>query len=444
MYLLTTCTIFGPYGARIGDVLSAAAAIFFPVGLVLTSEPVRGLGRLRRMLDVATVSGAVFVMAWQFVLAPGMAALGVTASVVMPIVVMVPLALGVSVALVTAASAPTRSATALHLLALAALIQAITAMLALYNNMTNVVWYAHGVGGGYVFGALIVAIASRHDMPRSTANDARQLVRSVWALLPYLPVVLAVAAVATAQMRLRRLAPILVWLMLCIFCLVLLRQLTTLLTLGSMAIALQEQKAVMEYQAHHDMLTGLPNRAAFYDRRVWAMRDAHRVVVMLLDLDGFKQVNDSLGHAAGDQVLKVVAGRLIAALRPTDVTCRLGGDEFSVLMTDVLDHTVLSVVQRLLDTIGEPIFINGTSVAVGASIGITSSWTWETTTVDELLRRADAAMYAAKGNGKGRMHIDFPIRQPGDTCPLLFLSGSEAYAFESFRTYKKSFSSCAE
>ncbi|GIF19249.1 hypothetical protein Ate02nite_19790 [Paractinoplanes tereljensis] len=223
----------------------------------------------------------------------------------------------------------------------------------------------------------------------------------MWAALPYVPVLLAVVAVAMVQVRTGRVGAVLVWLMLATFCLVLLRQLTTLLIVGGMAVVLQEQKVRLGYQAHHDALTGLPNRAAFQDRGGRALRDADSVALLLLDLDGFKPVNDSLGHAAGDEVLVSIAGRLSAALRPGDVACRLGGDEFAVLVTDVSDDEVLDLARRVLSDISGPMTIHGTPVAVGVSIGVTSSRRGTTDSLDLLLREADEAMYDAKARGKG-------------------------------------------
>jgi diguanylate cyclase (GGDEF)-like protein len=165
------------------------------------------------------------------------------------------------------------------------------------------------------------------------------------------------------------------------------------------------------HQAFHDSLTGLPNRALFLDRLELAHARAHRsgspIAVLFMDLDSFKNVNDSLGHAAGDELLVLVAGRLRRWLRPSDTAARFGGDEFAILLED-LDTTGAAelVAQRVLDSLREPFAIQGQEVLVGASIGIASS---AHPGSDDLLRNADLAMYRAKGLGKGR----FQMFEPG-------------------------------
>jgi diguanylate cyclase (GGDEF)-like protein len=223
----------------------------------------------------------------------------------------------------------------------------------------------------------------------------------MWGVLPYVPVLLAVGAIAMVQVRTGRVGAVLVWLMLGTFCLVLLRQLATLLMVGGMAVVLQKQQVLLTYQAQHDALTGLPNRAAFQDRGAEAVRDTARVALLMLDLDGFKPVNDTLGHAAGDEVLVTVARRLAGALRPGDFACRLGGDEFAVLLTDVSDDDVMGLARRVLSAVSEPMTIHGIPAAVGASIGVTSSRPGTARTLDVLVRQADDAMYDAKAGGKG-------------------------------------------
>jgi diguanylate cyclase (GGDEF)-like protein len=165
------------------------------------------------------------------------------------------------------------------------------------------------------------------------------------------------------------------------------------------------------HQAFHDSLTGLPNRALFLDRlelaHARAKRSGRPIAVLFMDLDSFKNVNDSLGHAAGDELLVLVAGRLRRWLRPSDTAARFGGDEFAVLLEDLdTSNGAQIVAQRILDSLREPFAIQGQEILVGGSIGIASS---AHPGGDDLLRGADLAMYRAKGLGKGR----FQMFEPG-------------------------------
>jgi diguanylate cyclase (GGDEF)-like protein len=159
-----------------------------------------------------------------------------------------------------------------------------------------------------------------------------------------------------------------------------------------------------EEQALKDSLTGLPNRRLFQDRVTHALtrqRNPANMAVLFIDLDGFKDVNDSLGHAAGDQVLTVVAARIRSILRPGDTPARLGGDEFAVLVEEIGSADgAAKVAQRLLDALSIPVDVRGHEMSVGASIGIALAEPGIST--DELLRNADVAMYTAKQAGRGR------------------------------------------
>jgi diguanylate cyclase (GGDEF)-like protein len=165
--------------------------------------------------------------------------------------------------------------------------------------------------------------------------------------------------------------------------------------------SLHESEERLRQAALHDHLTGLPNRALFTERlrQAWQHSVAdpeHQFAVLFLDLDGFKQVNDSLGHAPRDRLLVHVARRLSGLLRTGDTAARLGGDEFVLLLDGVdLPHGPRHVDDRIRATFGEPVILDGREVRVGASIGIATS-TDGLAAPDELLRHADAAMYDAK------------------------------------------------
>jgi diguanylate cyclase (GGDEF)-like protein/PAS domain S-box-containing protein len=171
-------------------------------------------------------------------------------------------------------------------------------------------------------------------------------------------------------------------------------------------------EAQLVHRAFHDELTGLANRALFTDRVAHALaRQARRpdgVAVVFCDLDGFKTVNDTLGHAAGDELLVAVAARLADCAREVDTVARLGGDEFAILLEDQPDQSgPARVAQRVLDALAEPFDVRGTPVAVTASIGIAFATT-QAQTADDLLRNADIAMYTAKGAGKSRYELFEP------------------------------------
>jgi diguanylate cyclase (GGDEF)-like protein/PAS domain S-box-containing protein len=161
-------------------------------------------------------------------------------------------------------------------------------------------------------------------------------------------------------------------------------------------------------QAFHDGLTDLANRALFRDRLDQALARSERsreaLAVLLVDLDGFKQVNDSLGHGAGDQLLQEVASRFTRVTRPADTLARLGGDEFALLLEDTREEAAVGVARRLLELVSEPVSIAGRELALGASIGIVIHDD-ESADGEDLVRHADVAMYAAKEAGRGRYEV---------------------------------------
>jgi diguanylate cyclase (GGDEF)-like protein len=166
---------------------------------------------------------------------------------------------------------------------------------------------------------------------------------------------------------------------------------------------------LVRHQATHDALTGLPNRVLFRERLETAIAEGDTAggsfALAYIDIDGFKGVNDGHGHAAGDALLKAIAGRLGGRTRGSDTVARLGGDEFAVLLNDATDaQAALARCQTLCDAIAEPytLEVNGSGLAVkiGASIGVTLFVPGDA--YDRLVVAADAAMYEAKRSGKNR------------------------------------------
>lgn len=174
----------------------------------------------------------------------------------------------------------------------------------------------------------------------------------------------------------------------------------------------KQLEARLMHEAFHDSLTGLPNRSLFRDRLEHAVavrlrQPAERVVVMFLDLDDFKAVNDSLGHEAGDQLLQVVAERIREEIRAADTVARFGGDEFAILMEQVAAPAeVLSIVNRIKVSLRRPLLLQGRIMSISASVGVAFAEIGED--VDTLLRNADVAMYEAKEAGKARHAVFEP------------------------------------
>src|SRR5215210_3614947 len=186
---------------------------------------------------------------------------------------------------------------------------------------------------------------------------------------------------------------------------------------------ISERKALedeLERRASQDPLTGLPNRPAFVDRLGQALRRTRRrrknsrnkVGVLFMDLDGFKTINDSLGHEAGDRFLVTVAERLKNRLRPEDVLARFRGDEFAVLLEDVASVSeAIRVAQRIAEDLQEPLAVNSHQVSVSTSVGIALGSAHTNDDPEGMLRKADAAMYQAKEQGPGRYAVFDPAMQ---------------------------------
>ena len=171
---------------------------------------------------------------------------------------------------------------------------------------------------------------------------------------------------------------------------------------------LEQELVEAHHFAYHDELTGLPNRSLLRDRLNQALAQAARqnkqVGLLLLDLDGFKSVNDMLGHATGDKILQRVAERLLSCIREADTACRYGGDEFVILLPEVDgEKSAAEVAQKLRVQLARPYLVDDQPIAVTASIGV-AVYPRDGSSQDDLIRRADIAMYLAKA------HTNSPIR----------------------------------
>jgi diguanylate cyclase (GGDEF)-like protein len=167
---------------------------------------------------------------------------------------------------------------------------------------------------------------------------------------------------------------------------------------------LKQTNEQITHLAHHDNLTALPNRILFYDRLNHAIskarRDKESIAVLFLDLDGFKSINDTLGHDVGDALLREAAKRIVACVRDSDTVARMGGDEFTIILGNVqTPNSIDRVANKIVESIASPFILNGKCCLVSVSIGI-ALYPDNGETSDQLIKIADAAMYMAKHSGK--------------------------------------------
>lgn len=183
----------------------------------------------------------------------------------------------------------------------------------------------------------------------------------------------------------------------------------TVMTLAHDVTANRQAQERLNYLAYHDELTGLPNRSLYNDRLSQAMIEARRqgryVGVMLLDIDHFKMVNDTMGHDAGDELLRDIGKRLSVCLRESDTVSRFGGDEFGLVLADMADpRDAIFVAQKMLDSFAPPFFVGGRELFVGPSFGITI-YPVDSDDPDGLVKNADSAMYHAKAQGRNNFQF---------------------------------------
>ncbi|MBP2335174.1 diguanylate cyclase (GGDEF)-like protein [Saccharothrix coeruleofusca] len=218
-------------------------------------------------------------------------------------------------------------------------------------------------------------------------------------LAPYLPLLVTGLFVVVGTATGVRLNPLEVYVGLGVVGLVIARQLFTLIDNVRLLEQLKDSRERLRHQAYHDPLTGVANRALFRERLTAALAGPEPVVVLFIDVDGFKDVNDNFGHAEGDEVLRIVAQRLQRCVRHEDTVARLGGDEFGVLVEGRAPAPE-EIGERVLEALRSPHRTRSGEHLIRASVGISHS-ARSGTSADELLGSADAAMYTAKRLGKG-------------------------------------------
>ncbi len=266
---------------------------------------------------------------------------------------------------------------------------------------------------GFMTGPVLIGLAALAPEPATrTSSPAEQAREARWfTALPYVPLAATGLLVVVQQATGTSVGTTETYGLVVVAALVVLRQLLTLLENLDLLRKVREGQERLHHQAFHDWLTGLPNRALFRERLERAV-EQHvggdgRLAVLFFDLDDFKEVNDTLGHAAGDELLKVTAQRLRRGVRNGDTVARLGGDEFSVVLlaapTDP-PGSAQSTCEALLAHLGRPVLLAGQQVIPRASAGLFVAEPGERALTAELvLHQADAAMYSAKHAGKGHM-----------------------------------------
>ena len=401
--------------------LADVGYLLFPVGttlgLLLMPREDSGLARSRQLVDGLIVCTSLAAVSWATVLGAMVSGAASEAGDTEPLVLIGSLAYpAADVVLVT---------TALLVLARPAVERRTPALLAagLTAMAVSDTGFAYlTVTGGYVTGLpislgwyaafLLLAVAgvAAAVQPGSPAGSRpRTVVPARLAVaLPYAPLVAAVAVMAGLRWEGRRVDGVEMLLAGTAVLLVLVRQFLTLQENSRLALVVGSREEELQRMAFCDQLTGLANRALFTDRVAHALelhrRDLRPLAVLFCDLDAFKAVNDSLGHAQGDQLLVRVAERLRAVLRPGDTLARLGGDEFAVLLEDGVDPA--QTASRLVDGMRLPFAVGGTELSVTMSVGIaTLGPDALTPDLDALLSHADVAMYAAKRSGKARLVV---------------------------------------
>ncbi len=391
-----------PSAADVGyllfPVLAGIALLLWP------SAALHGTGRWRALLDGVLVAGALFVISWVTALgaiarAGGDSTLGYVVSLAYPVADLVLLTLAVLV--VTHSRQAARSGLELLACGLGALCVADSG----FAYLTSLGRYVTGspVDAGWLGGFLLIAVAAT----TSTVDNAAlpvgpQMESSLKAVLPYLPASLGLAVAVAGQLTGHANNTALI-VATAVIAALLGRQLLAVLENRRLVEEVVDTQQQLRHQAFHDPLTGLANRALFTDRLRHGLdlhaRDLRPLSLLYCDLDGFKTVNDTLGHDAGDVVLKTAAERLQAITRPGDTVARLGGDEFAIILEDGGD--AVTVAARILAAFEQPTFVGTQQVQLATSIGIAElDATCEPVTTAEYLHRADTAMYQAKRNGK--------------------------------------------
>ena len=398
----------------------------FAVAGVLTwpSVALRGAAGWRSLLDGLLVAGSLFIVSW--VTALGAAVHGGGSSLDWVVSVSYPVSdlILITLTVILVAHAPRASRAGLGVLAVGLVCLCVGDSGFAY--LTSVGRYATGspVDAGWFGGFLLIAVAanSAWSGDHGPATVTAEVESRARLLLPYLPAGLGLS-VAVGGAFAGEGNDVTLGAATGVVAILLARQLVAVLENRQLVTQLKETQHELHHQAFHDPLTGLANRALFADRLRHGLelhrRDLRPLSLLYCDLDGFKVINDSLGHETGDEVLKIAAERLLAVTRTADTIARLGGDEFAILLEHG-DPDATAVVTHILDAFNQPTYVGGRTVALGISIGIAElDAAAAPITAAVFLHRADVAMYQAKRAGTGlamtwlpSIDIDLPAVLP--------------------------------
>jgi len=385
------------------DVFFLLAVPVGAVAMLCFPSPASATSRMRMLLDGAVISASVLFVSWGVLLGPLVRASS-TPSLALAVALAYPVGdviiLSLAINLLARAG---RSRTAILILTAGVASIAVSDSGSAWISAFHPNSGGELIGAGWVLGFLLIAVAAVAATSERQGAAAAQPARPAAPLIIYGSVLASVVVAAIKLLNGGALDSILSWIEIAIWVLVVVRQ-----WLSSLEVA--ERQHELHTLAFHDVLTGLPNRAMLVDRLTASFgpgtdRRARHESVLFIDIDDFKDVNDSLGHEGGDALLIQLAARLTTCVRPYDLVARLGGDEFAIVVIEGDgDATAVGVAERILEAVRAPFVVNGAGLDVAVSIGIAPRQPG-TADAAEMLRHADFAMYMAKGGGKGRYQV---------------------------------------
>jgi diguanylate cyclase (GGDEF)-like protein len=383
--------------------------------------PAGAAAKVRAISDGLLIAGGLLVASWNTVLAaivasPAETALGQGLSLAYPladVIVVTVLAI-----MWSRASAGTRSPILIIIAGLALI--AVSDSTFAYQQAQDSFGSGSVIDMGWVAGYLVVGLGALFSLNRPLRSTSGALPRWRAAALPYLPVPLVVAFAVQERIANGSISVFTLSMALAVFLIVLLRQGLSVRENIGLLRRLASNESELHHRAEHDPLTDLNNRASFIrivDQHLSVRTSSPLCAVLFVDLDDFKHINDSLGHAYGDRAIVVVGHRLQSCMRDGDLVARLGGDEFAIFLTNLPNvGQLVSIAERVIEALNEPFQSSDMRASVCGTIGVAIAEPGDD--AGELLRRADIAMYAAKARGKGLFGIFEPSMHVAMYAPL--------------------------